>query len=260
MKRSINSLIGYTISAKDGELGKVNDFFFDDFTWSIRYLVVETGNWLSERKVLIPHAALGGTDWKPQIFHVNLTMEQARKSPDIDTEETVSRQKEVELYDYYGLPMYWENEFYTTPIGMMPFVPIGLIPVAPNNDNKILEADKKPSKQSHGDPHLRSTKNVKGYHISADDGEIGHAEDYIVDDEKWKLCYLVVNTHNWIPGKKVLILLRWIKLINWDESKVIVNLSRELIKKCPEFDASKPISNEYETEFFKHYKEFGNRF
>jgi hypothetical protein len=260
MKRSINSLIGYTISAKDGELGKVNEFFFDDFSWSIRYLVVETGNWLSDRKVLIPHTALGTTDWKSRIFHVNLTMEQIRKSPDIDTEKTVSRQKEIELHDYYGLPVYWGNEFYTTPIGMMPFVPIGLIPIAPNNDDKILEADKKSSQQSHGDPHLRSTKNVKGYHISADDGEIGHVEDYIVDDEKWELCYLVVNTHNWIPGKKVLILLRWIKLINWDESKVIVNLSRELIKRCPEFDASQPISNEYEIEFFKHYKDFGNRF
>jgi len=260
MKRSINSLIGYTISATDGELGKVNEFFFDDFSWSIRYLVVDTGTWLTDRKVLIPHAALGTTDWKLRIFHVNLTMDQIRKSPDIDTEKTVSRQKEIELHDYYGLPVYWGNDFYTTPIGMMPFVPIGLIPVAPNNDDKILEADKKSGQQSHGDPHLRSTKNVKGYHISADDGEIGHVEDYIVDDEKWKLCYLVVNTHNWIPGKKVLILLRWIKLINWDESMVFVNLSRESIKNSPEFDASLPISNEYETEFFKHYKEFGNRF
>lgn len=260
MKRSINSLIGCTISATDGELGKVNEFFFDDFSWSIRYLVVETGNWLTDRKVLIPHTALGTTDWKSRKFHVNLTMEQIRTSPAIDTEKTVSRQKEIELHDYYGLPVYWGNEFYTSPIGMMPFVPIGLIPVAPNNQEKIMKDDKDSTQHPYGDPHLRSTKNVKGYHIHAKDGEIGHVEDFIIDEEKWDLCYLVVNTHNWIPGKKVLIVPHWIKRINWDESMVFVNLFRESIKNSPEFDASQPMSNEYETEFYKHYKDFGNRF
>ena len=259
MKRSINSLIGYTISAKDGELGKVNEFYFDDFTWSIRYLIVETGNWLLDRKILIPNTVLGKIDWNSRIFHVNLTMEQIRKSPDIDTDKTVSRQKEIELHDYYGLPVYWGNDFYTTPIGMMPFVPVGLIPIAPDNKDKILKDDENSIQQSHGDPHLRSTKNVKGYHINADDGEIGHVDDYIIDDEKWHLSYLVVDTHNWIPGKKVLILPRWIKFIDWSESKVIVNLSKESIKSSPEFDATQPISNEYETELFNHYSKYVNR-
>ena len=105
MKRSVNSLIGYTIKAKDGELGKVSEFFFDDHTWSIRYLVVETGSWLNERKVLIPHSALGTTDWKSQTFQVNLTMEQISNSPDVETKKTVSRQQEIQLYTHYGLPV-----------------------------------------------------------------------------------------------------------------------------------------------------------
>src|ERR1039458_5886474 len=78
MLRSVNNLIGYSIRARDGELGKVNEFYFDDFTWSIRYLVVDTGNWLSERKVLIPHRALGITDWNSKTFQVNLTKDQVR--------------------------------------------------------------------------------------------------------------------------------------------------------------------------------------
>ena len=103
MLRSVNNLIGYSIRAIDGELGEVNEFYFDDYTWSIRYLVVDTGNFLSERKVLIPHRALGITDWDSKIFHVKLTMDQVRKSPDIDTKKPVSRQHEEKLFEHYCL-------------------------------------------------------------------------------------------------------------------------------------------------------------
>ncbi len=245
MLRSINKLIDFTISAKDGELGKVSEFFFDDLTWSIRYLIVETGSWLSERKVLIPHAALGGTDWKKETFQVNLTMEQVRKSPDIDTEKTVSRQYEIELFRHYALPVYWRNGFYAGPTGMSPFTPVV--------DKKTMKEDNDSVKQYKGDAHLRSSKKVKGYHIHADDGEIGHVEDYIVDDEKWNICFLIVDTHNWLHGRKVLIMPRWINRINFDESKVYVNLSKESIKDSPVFDPSKPIGKDYEIELFKHY-------
>jgi uncharacterized protein YrrD len=197
MQHSINNLIGFTISAKDGELGKVSEFYFDDLTWSIRYLVVETGSWLSERKVLIPHAALGGTDWKKETFQVNLTMEQVRKSPDIDTEKTVSRQHEIELFNHYALPVYWGNGFYAGPIGIVPFYPY--------YDRKPVKKDDDSAQQTQGDAHLRNSKKVKGYHIHANDDEIGHVEDFIVDDEKWNICFLIVDTHNWLPVRKVLI-------------------------------------------------------
>lgn len=244
MQRSVNDLVGCTISAKDGELGKVDEFYFDDLSWSIRYLVLKTGNWLSERMVLIPHAALGITDWTSRTFRVNLTMEQVRNSPDIDTEKTVSRQHEEKLFDHYALPVYWGEGFYATPLGMVPFTPI-------IDKNLVKEDDD--SAQQHGDPHLRSTKVVKGYHIHANDGEIGHVEDYIVDDEKWNICFLIVDTHNWLPGRKVLIMPRWINRIDWDESRVYVNLSQESIKNSPEFDPSQPIGKDYEKALFNHY-------
>jgi sporulation protein YlmC with PRC-barrel domain len=250
MQRSVNSLIGYTISAKDGELGKVNEFYFDDHTWSIRYLVVETGNWLSERKVLIPHAALGITDWKSQTFQVDLTMEQVRSSPDIETKKPVARQHEIELLKHYGLPIYWRDGFYTDPVGMLPLVPI--------MDMKTTKEEEKSAKKHHDNPHLRSTKNVEGYHIHANDGDIGHVEDYIVDDEKWNVCFLIVDTHNWLPGRKVLILPRSIVRIDWDELKVFVNLSKESIKNSPEFDATYPVGNDYESKLLNHYQEYSN--
>ena len=236
MQRSVNNLVGYTISAKDGELGMVNEFYFDDLTWSIRYLVVNTGNWLFERKVLIPHAALGITDWKLRTFQVNLTVEQVRNSPNIETEKTVTRQHEIELFDHYGLPVYWGNVFNDGTAGMIPFPPMV--------DDITTNKEKDSLKKSKDDPHLRSTKNVEGYHIHANDGEIGHLEDFIVDDENWNLCFLIVETHNWLPGRKVFLSPRQIKSIDWSEAKVYINLSRESLKNSPEFDPALMLSND----------------
>jgi len=237
MQRNVNNLVGYTISAKDGKLGKVDEFYFDDITWSIRYLVVKTLSWFSERKVLIPHAALGITDWSSRTFHVNLTIEQIRN-------KTVSRQHEIELFSHYALPVYWGDGFYAGPIGMIPFAPI--------IDKKTLKNGNDFAQQHHVDPHLRSTKKVKDYYIHANDGEIGHVEDYIVDDEKWNLCFLIVDTHNWywLPGRKVLIQPYWIHHIDCDESRVYVNLSQESINNSPVFDPSQSTGKDYERELF----------
>ncbi len=249
MQRSINNLIDFTISAKDGELGKVSKFFFDDLTWLIRYLVVETGNWLSERKVLIPHAALGETDWKKKTFQVNLTMEQVRQSPDIDTEKTVSRQHEIVLFNHYALPVYWGNGFYAGPIGMVPFYTY--------YDRKPVKEDNDSTQQLKGDTHLRSAKEVKGYHIHADDGEIGHVEDFIIDDETWAIRYLIIDTKNWWPGKKVLVSPKWMDRISWSERKAFINLSREAIKQSPEYTEESLLTRDYESALHRHYNRKG---
>lgn len=245
MLRSVNNLAGYTIRGQDGELGKVDEFFFDDFLWSIRFLVVETGNWLLERKVLIPHCAMGITDWQSRIFLVNLTIEQVRNSPDIETEKTVTRQNETALFAYYTMPFYWDDMSSESTIEMVPIIPI--------HDEQTTKENPDPEKKLLDDPHLRSTNKVKGYNIQANDGEIGHVQDFLVDDEKWNICFLVVDTQNWLPGRKVLISPRWIDRIDWAESKVFVNLSKESIEHSPVFDSSLPISKKYERELLDHY-------
>jgi sporulation protein YlmC with PRC-barrel domain len=226
---NLHSIIGYPIRASDGDLGKIHEFYFDDATWTIRYMVVETKNWLSGRKVLISLVALGNPDWKSRTFSVNLTSVQVRNSPDIDTERPVYRQHEAKLHAYYQWPRYWEDGYGGT-FGITPY---------PLYEESIAQESSESERKD--DPHLRSTRQVTGYHIHASDGEIGHVEDFVVDDESWKLSNLVVNTGNWLPGKKVLIPPAWIKRVNWADASVYLDRPREAIKTSPEFNPVTPV-------------------
>jgi sporulation protein YlmC with PRC-barrel domain len=225
---SLRSMTGYPIRASDGDLGTVLDFYFDDATWIIRYMVAETGTWLSGRKVLISPVALGKPDWKSRTFSVNLTCDQVRKSPDLDTERPVYRQHEVELHEYYQWPRYWEGAYGGT-FGITPY---------PLYEGLLAQESSKSERKD--DPHLRSTRHVTGYHILATDGGIGHVGDYVVDDETWALQYLVVDTGKWLPGRKVLISPTWIKSVNWADTSVFLDHSREEVKMSPDFDPLTP--------------------
>jgi len=249
MKRNIKSLTGFTMGATDGEIGKVKEFFFDDQTWTIRYLIVETGSWLNHRKVLIAPEALIKPDWEHEIFPVNLTKEQVKNSPDIDTEQPVSRQHEIEMYEYYPWTNYWGGGYGLGGMGtsgMMTQVREPLEVAVYNENNRT-------AKDSCGDPNLRSTNKVKGYTIHAADGEIGDVEDFIIDDSTWKLDFLVVDTGHWLPGKKVLISPRLIKEIDWDTSTVIVNATEEEVKKSPEYNPGQDVNEAYKKDIDNYY-------
>jgi hypothetical protein len=226
MQPSLQTMIGFTIRAMDGDLGKVSEFYFDDATWTIRYLVAETGTWLSNRKVLISSVALGKPDWQSRTFSVNLTCDQVRNSPDIDTERPVYRQHEAKLNEYYQWPRYWEGG-YGGIFGITPY---------PVFENALPQESSEPTRQD--DPHLRSTRQVIGYHIHADDGEIGHVEDFIVNDENWTIGFLVIDIGNWLPGRKVLVSPKWIKNVNWADTTVYLTHSRQSVQNGLDFDAS----------------------
>lgn len=240
MLRSIQSLIGYRIHAKDGEIGKVKDFYFDDGKWTIRYFVVDTGNFLPGRKVLIsPFFAFGTNtpDWKSKTFPIDLTKAQIEASPSIEADKPVSRQHFIDLHQHYGWTPYWENSMAVVP-------PVA--PIAPEIE-KAKEAHEK------GDPHLRSTKEVAGYHIQATDGEIGHVEDFVIGDTVWVIRYMVVDTRNWLPGRKVLLSPEWIQSVSWSNEQVTVDLTRDSIKNSPEYDPSAPINQKYELRLYDFY-------
>ena len=229
MQRNLNHLIGWNLDATDGEIGKVDDFYFDDGTWTIRYLVVKTGNWLSGRKVLIsPHALLQHS-WESGLLPVRLTKEQVRNSPDIDTDKPVSRQQEDDLFGYYSSQGYWEGGLYPGGFGTLTDVGPMEIPY-PADENAIIHEADNTDRRIEGDPHLRSCAQVAGYYIHASDGDIGHVNEFIFDDQTWQVAYLLVDTHNWIGGKKVLVAVRHIKSVEWENSKVLVDMTVDAIK------------------------------
>jgi len=229
MLRSIKELRGYTIRATDGDVGKVRTFYFDDRFWTVRYLVADTGNWLVDRLVLLSPLALGEPDWDGKVFPVTLTTEQVENSPHISMDEPVSRQMEEELHNYYGWAPYWNPAAYASAPPM------------------------REEERRKGDPHLRSTREITGYHIQATDGQIGHVEDFVVEDGVWIIRYIVADTKNWLPGRKALVSPLWTREIDWAGRQVHVDLTQEEIRQSPEFDPSTPVNREYEVRLYDYY-------
>ncbi len=233
--RSLKDFEGYKISATDGGLGQIHDFLFDDEFWIVRYVVVDTGHWLPGRKVLLPPGVLLDADWRKRSFNVALSRDQIKNSPDIDADKPVSRQREIELHEHFGWPYYW------MPTGAWP----GVITPPPPQQH--------PQKQE-GDPHLRSVREVIGYDIHASDGDIGRVADFIAELDAWMVRYLVVTTHKWWPGKKVLISPQWlIGPISWSAHKVNIIMTRDSVKNSPEYDSAAPVNREYEAQLYDFY-------
>lgn len=242
---SLKQLRDTPLSAQDGEIGVVHDFLFDDATWHLRYLVADTSPWLKGRKVLLSPSVVGELGKGASMVSINLTRKQIETSPDIDTEKTVSRQQEEHLHRYFGWPYYWNTS------GQLS-API--MPVVPAPAWAVEIPDEEESDQKEGDPHLQSEREVEGYHIEASDGRLGHVEALIIDTSAWKIRYLVVDTKNWWPGKKVLVATHAnIGRFSATKHTLNIGLSREKIKACPEYDPTKPIGREYETRLNEHY-------
>jgi PRC-barrel domain len=241
MLRAAGHLKGTSIGATDGDIGTVDDLYFDDLTWTIRYLVVDTGTWLPGRQVLIsPRSVRSAPD--ADRIPVALTKEQVKNSPSIDAEKPVERQHEEEYSQYYGYPYYWSGPYRW---GATPYPGEG-----PLNEPRATSA----MPPSGGNPSIRSVRNVTGYYIEAADGDIGHVEDFLVDDREWAIRYMVADTRNWWPGKKVIISPEWINRVSWPDSRVYVDMSREGVKTAPEYDPDRPLEREYETRLFGHHK------
>jgi hypothetical protein len=258
MLRSMNDLDDYTIRATDGDIGHVKDFYFDDKTWVVRYLVVDTGNWLSSRKVLISPIAVGHPNWSEKVLPVSITQEQVKNSPDIDTEKPVSRQHEIRYLGYYGYPFYWGGtglwgeEAYPSML-MAGYGGFVATPQILPPEQVIADALAEAAQHQHDDPDLRSVKAVMSYHIEATDGDIGHVKGMLVDDETWAIRYLIVDTSNWWLGHKVLIAPQWIEEVRWPDTTVSVNLTRRAVQDAPPYDPAAQLDREQEMSIHEHY-------
>jgi hypothetical protein len=251
MLRTADDLIGDRIAAIDGDIGTVRDIYFDDASWTVRYFVADTGGWLSGRLVLIGTEALTGAITDESHIPVELTRQQVEESPSIDADKPVSRQQELPYREYFGWPAY----------GGLPVMGSVLQPapaVAAMAEQAAAE------EHAEGDPHLRSVVTCTGYHIEAQDGEIGHVDDFLVDDSVggdgsgegsgWRIPYLVIGTRNWLPGKQVLVETDAIANIDWAQAEVRVRLTRDQIKGAPEYDGARHVDDEYARRLHDYYR------
>jgi hypothetical protein len=261
MLHKLNDLDDFSIHATDGNIGSIKDFYFDDKQWVIRYFIVETGSWLDSRKVLLSPISIKHLDLEEKVLTLSIAMDQVKHSPPIDTQQPVSQQYEIDYLSYYGYPFYWGNAglwgAYASPTM-----------IAAGDANPLYKRKDDPQiaetfaaidavRRTHGDRHLRSCNEIVNYHIQAVDGEIGHLQGMLVDEDTWAVRYFIVNTSNWWLGHQVLIAPQWVEDISWGDSKIVVDLTQQQIKDAPIFDPDVPLSRQKELGIYIHYGRTG---
>jgi len=248
MLRSTKALVGFTISASDGEIGGVKALYFDDQHWTVRYFVVETGGWLADQSVLISPVCVRRPEWERRRLPVALTTAEVKESPKVDTRRPISRQYEIAFSRHYGIPHYWPGHVGALPYPLTPPLVSGAI---------TNEVQAHVEQQEIEDQHVRSTEDVRGYRLSTTDGDLGHVEDVLVEDLTWRIRYLDVDTRNWWPGKHVLVAPEWIEAVSWADSAVHVALSSDTVRNAPPYDASLPVDRRYEQTLYGYYGRAG---
>ena len=250
MLRRFTDLQRFTIGASDGDVGTVEDVYFDDISWTVRYLVVDTGTWLSGRKVLVSPAAIREVDGAGDRLITALTRGQIESSPSIDTAKPVSRQQETELLTYYGHAPYWAGPYrWGASTIAYPLVPPLAGAPPPSRTDEEMAARERASR----DEHLRSAHAVRGYGIRATDGELGHVEDYLIAEQEWAIRYLIVDPRSWWPGPHVIVGIDWIRGVSWEDTTVEVDVTREAVRNAPRYESTSPFSRGEETRLYTHH-------
>jgi hypothetical protein len=220
MLRSASKIIGHRLHAVDGEIGRATDFLLDERGWFLRYMVVETGRWLANRRVLISPMGLSKAEWTSRRLVLEGTREQVKNAPVLAEDGALPHQHEIELSRHYG----WSLSGF----GALP--PSG-------ETTPVPELSPAPP----AEPGLHSITEALGFALNATDGSVGHVEDFIVDDDTWTLPYLVVDSRNWLSGRKVLVPTERVGQIDWVDRRVDVLLPSWEIEESPEFDPTAPV-------------------
>lgn len=248
MLRKANTLFGFKLYTSDNqEMGTVHDFYFDRQQWTVRYLVADIGSWLVGRRVLIATSALQTPSWQERLLPLNLTKAQVKDSPDTDFAQPVTRQHEALLGGHYGWPAYWATPMTVAAGGMAPALAGAPLdqPAVPDEVTQALHNSE--------ESHILSLRETQGYALEASDGGIGHVEDFFVDDQDWRIHYLLIDTGSWLPGKQVLISPRWVSSVDWQDGRLYVDVTQAQVKQSPEYNATAPLERTYERELHRYY-------
>ncbi|SIQ28281.1 PRC-barrel domain containing protein [Halanaerobium kushneri] len=254
MLRKLKNLEGFTVQGRDEKLGKTKDFYFDQHRFVLRYLVIDTGNWLKHEKTLISTDSFEEINYDNQEIIVNLTAEDLEAGPSIQKNKPVSRVMEEKVVKHFDWPIYWTSSHPADG----PAIQAGSIIREKLFNFENLTDEEKQAKEKEIESNLRSFNEIRGYHIQAQDKEFGHLEDLFVDEENWVIRYLLIDTRNILPGKDVLIAPEWLQNISWNKEKLYVSKTREEIKNAPEYREESSdylVDRRYEEKLYNHYDE-----
>lgn len=246
MLRSLKEVIGYTLQETDDVIGHCKDFLFDNVQWNIRYMVADTGNWLSHHKVLITPSALNPPDWQSERIPVSMTREEIENAPPLDSHAPVSRAYEETYHEHFSLPFYWIGADFTE--GMLSGNGI----VQPVGD--LLE-DPTPveTPATREDKQLHSAQEIMNYGVMACNHDAGRIDDMIIDDSNWRIQNIVMNTGSVIPDKNVLVSPEEIHQIDWINRLVSTHISADTLHDRTEFDPNAPVNHQQETRLYDYY-------
>lgn len=230
----------FATESTDGIRGLVIDIYFDDLFWNVQYLVIKKAGVPEDMFNLVPHSLLGNPDWEAQILPLHVSLKGHAEPGSTDSPKPVSKARENNAAKILEWPLSHMN-----------------LKSLNQDEMEVLVNNMPPDAQQierKTDPHLRSRNEVLGYNIRAHNGEIGHVDDFILETETWKIRYLVVDTRNWLPGgKNVLISPAWIERIKWNNNMVYIDLRKEVIENSPSYDPDTTLNDHFELKLFKYY-------
>ncbi|PYZ98764.1 hypothetical protein CR205_09385 [Alteribacter lacisalsi] len=229
----------FTVFGEEGEIGSVSDLFFDEHTWTVRYIVMNAGNWLKGEQRFLSPASIQSYSVEEERLHANITKEQAKESPSPE-DEPMTRKFERQFSKFYGLNPYWMG----AGLWGSGAVPRDLTREDPDSLDDLREEE----------TSILSVKDLIGYELSTGDESFGKVKDVLIEEDSFKIRYFVVDTNRWLPGgKEVVVSTEWILDVNWSQSLVSVELSKDKIKSAPEYVEDMTLDRDMETSVFKHY-------
>jgi hypothetical protein len=251
MITTVERLRRYAIHATDGDIGHIDNIFFDDANWAIRYVVVNVGNWLIRQYILLQPSIIDHLEPEGQIAVVPLSREQIQNSPEIDPQQPLSRDNEESLHQYFDWEPYWRT---------LPMMTAGLseyvapVPIDTPPEGDMSEAAKE-EEETAVSVTLRSSKEVISYNVFANDSQdaIGYVENLLIDTERWYVRYIVAQTGTWLSGRRVLLAPQWVRQVSWADASIYLSLSNEQISQSPDYDPQARLLREYEAALYGHY-------
>jgi hypothetical protein len=236
---SVQRMRGFSIHAIDGSSGVVDEWLFDDQHWTVRYTVANIGGWLMSKLVLLPVTALRALDWEARTLKVALARQQVVECSDITSDPPVSHQRAAGRRTVDGHLAYWGTSI-PWGLGLCPGDPVALTLLYESTQQALERANR-------GDPHLRSTRALRGYTLQACDGVVGRVADFVIDDMDWTIRYVAIAYRNWWPGRTVVVPSCWVSAIDWSQSTMIVSAPRTIIQAGPAYRPSALADPVYET-------------